>query len=182
MRPTHQRKLTFTWLAGWLFLLLRDMVIMASTFPRVGLILQDLEYFIHPWRHPFRAEGFFFVCLRRVESFRLQNICVERIHPPLTELNQCAFPCDSYLMFEPSRQQRCTTTLRAFVLRTKPHFSNTPFFVSVWYKGQVVQFEQKAEISTKKSRYRKKFRLFCLSYAIFIAIKSVYLARIIGSV
>ena len=76
-----------------------------------------------------------------------KGFCVERMHSPLTELNQCAFPCDSYLMFEPSRQQGCTT-LGAFILRIKPH-SSTPFFVSVWYKGQVVQFEQKAEISTK---------------------------------
>ena len=45
------------------------------------------------------------------------------------------------------------------IKRTKPHFS-TPFFVSVWYKGLVVQFEQKsrdidkAETSTKP-RYRQ---------------------------
>ena len=94
----------------------------------------------------------------------IQRVCVDRMHPPLTELNQCAFPCDSYLMFEPSRQQRCTTTLRAFVLRTKPHFSSTLFFVSVWYKGQVVQFEQKAEISTESRDIGKNSN--CFAYRI----------------
>ena len=75
---------------------------------------------------------------------------VQLTRPPLTELNQCAFTSDSYLMFEPSRQQRCTTTLGAFVLRTKPHSSSTPFLVSVWYKSQVVQFEQKSRDINKK--------------------------------
>ena len=123
--------------------------------------------------------GCFFFCLRWRGSVEY-NRFVQLTCPPLTELNQCAFVSDSYLMFEPSRQQGCTT-LGAFVLKTKPHFS-TPFFVSVWYKSQVVQFEQKSRDINKRSRYRKKFKLFCLLYAIFIAIKSVYLARIIGLV
>ena len=84
------------------------------------------------------------------------------MHPPLTELNQCAFPCASYLMFEPSRQQGCTTTWRAFILRIKPHSSNTPFFVSVWYKGQVVQFEQKSRDINKKVEISEKIQIVLL--------------------
>ena len=48
------------------------------------------------------------------------------------------------------------------IKRTKPH-SSTPFFVPVWYKGLVVQFEQKAEIS-------EKIQIVLLSYVIFIAV------------
>ena len=75
------------------------------------------------------------------------------------------------------------------IKRTKPHFS-TPFFVSVWNKGLIVQFEQKkpryrqkAKISDIKLRYRTKSRdigpkaeisekiqIVLLSSAIFIAI------------
>ena len=65
-------------------------------------------------------------------------------------------------MLVPSRQQGCTT-LGAFVLRTKPH-SSTPFFVSVWYKGIVVQFEQKSRDIDKSRDIGKKFKLFCYHY------------------
>ena len=64
-------------------------------------------------------------------------------------------------MFEPSRQQGCTT-LGAFVLKTKPHFS-TPFFVSVWYKSQeVVQFEQKSRDINKKVEISEKIQIVLL--------------------
>ena len=55
-------------------------------------------------------------------------------------------------MLAPSSQQGCT--LGAFVLKQSP--TRTPFFVSVWYKGLIIQFEQKAEISLP--RYRKKIQ------------------------
>ena len=151
-----------------------DFPVVRTTFLRHKLVQREETFYSHIWSLFFLFE---MVRDRRV----LYKVQLTR--PPLTELNQCAFTSDSYLMFEPSRQQGCTT-LGAFVLKTKPHFS-TPFFVSVWYKSQVVQFERnfkKSRDINKKSRYRKKFKLFCLSYTIFIAIKSVYLARVIGPV
>ena len=98
-----------------------------------------------------------------------KGFCVERMHSPLTELNQCAFPCASYLMFEPSRQQGCTT-LGAFILRIKPH-SSTPFFVSVWYKGQVVQFEQKNRNINKSRDIGKKSNCFAYRIRFLLLLK-----------
>ena len=83
------------------------------------------------------------------------------MHPPLTELNQCAFAISLILMLAALQTTGMYYFVGICIKRTKPHFS-TPFFVSVWYKGLIVQFGQKAEIS-------EKIQIVLLPHTIFIA-------------
>ena len=105
---------------------------------------------------------FVFLCLSGTRRVQLTR-------PPLTSVRFPASYCDN------------RDVLLWGHLYSKPHFS-TPFFVSVWYKGLVVQFEQKsrdidkAETSTKP-RCRSFARMRSLLPFKCIKFKSVYLAR-----